>query len=158
MSTYAWGTLYFVPHDWDGEDESILETHADQVSNFEKAEAIWRLAGREDRAATIARVLDRACARDREIILNEQDLAELEPTFQGLDAAIIGPVLDEHLRVPTERLPELREQFPAFDLREGGGLVPETGIGSALGDVEGLGRRLREARARGVHVRLDFSR
>jgi hypothetical protein len=154
---FDWGTLYLVKPGWkrdDENDDDVVDAYDKTVSCFDQAIELWRLAGNDERASQIQAVLDRVYAHP-DAVIDTAQLDDMIRLLSGLDEALLGTVLDEHLNVPASRLPELRQHIRTIDLGEGGGRIPTAAIGSAMGNVEGLRNILLEARERGLHVALD---
>jgi hypothetical protein len=159
---YDWGSIFFVPTSYDGDEETLhdvmLESHPRQTSSFAKARALWRIAGRDEKALKIDRIIDRALAPDRASTLRQADLLELGEALTGLEEA-----LDEHApwwkhTLQTEVLEELRENFPALDLEDAPGFLSNHDLRGSLEDAQELARLLSVARDRGLNVVVDFDR
>jgi ATP phosphoribosyltransferase len=83
----------------------------------------------------IETILDRVArqAGDGELRIEALDLRELVRLLTGLEEAIIAAgIVDEHWRVPAERLNELAKRVPAMDLKTERSLASKT---SALGEI-----------------------
>lgn len=96
--------------------------------------ALWQLidAARADEIETI---IDRVvqAAGDEEVRIGTNDLRELVRLISGVEEAlIVAGIVDEHWRVPPERLEELAARVPAMDLETERSLKSKT---SALGEV-----------------------
>ena len=75
--------------------------------------------GQGDAPIEIEAIKDRAslAAGDGEIRFCADDLHELVGLLTGVDDAIIAAgIVDQHWRVPAERLEELAKRVPAMDL------------------------------------------
>ena len=101
---------------------------------LEQSITVWRLVDKE-RADQIEAIKDRAslAAGDGEIRFCADDLHKLVRLLTGVDDAIIAAgIVDQHWRVPAERLEELAKRVPAMDLTTERSLKSKT---SALGEV-----------------------
>lgn len=99
-----------------------------------QAVSLWKLVN-NNRANDIEMVIDRAtrAAGDGELRFYRQDLDELVRLLTGVEDAIIqAGIVDQHWRVPAERLEELAKLVPAMDLTTERPLHSKT---SALGEV-----------------------
>lgn len=79
---------------------------------------LWRLVDNA-RADEIEAIKDRLlrAAPDEELRIEADDLHELVRLLGGVDDAIIAAgIVDQHWRVPAERLEELAKKVPAMDL------------------------------------------
>ena len=101
---------------------------------LKQAITLWRLVD-SGRADEIEAIKDRAllAATDQELRLYAPDLHELVHLLTGVEEAIIRTgIVDQHWRVPAERLEELARRVPAMDLTTERPLHSKT---SALGEV-----------------------
>ena len=101
---------------------------------LKQAITLWRLVD-SARADAVEAIKDRAteAAGDGEIRFYPEDVRELVRLLTGLETAIIAAgVVDQHWRVPPERLEELARRVPAMDLQTERRLEDKT---SALGEV-----------------------
>lgn len=101
---------------------------------LKQAITLWRLVD-SSRADAIEAIKDRAlrAATDKELRLYPPDLHELVRLLTGIENAIIeAGIVDQHWRVPAERLEELAQRVPAMDLTTDRPLRNKT---SALGEV-----------------------
>jgi hypothetical protein len=101
---------------------------------LKQAITLWRLVD-SGRADEIEAIKDRAllAATDQELRLYAPDLHELVRLLTGVEEAIIrAGIVDQHWRVPAERLDELARRVPAMDLTTERPLHSKT---SALGEV-----------------------
>lgn len=162
MTKYNWGTLYFVPQAWDGDEDTLheatIESHPRRTSAFEKAQALWRIAGQDDKAARIGRVIDRACSRKRAYVLLQDDLLELAAALEGLESTLTTHVMDAHRRISPEQVADYRAKYPALDLAVFAGHVPTDGIARELDDVLAVERLIHDAHCRGLDVAFNFDR
>lgn len=101
---------------------------------LEQAIMLWRLVD-TTRAAKVEAVLDRVAklAGGGELRIEAQDLRELVRLLTGVDEAIVAAgIVDQHWRVPPERLEALAKRVPAMDLKTERSLDDKT---HALGEV-----------------------
>jgi ATP phosphoribosyltransferase len=101
---------------------------------LEQAVTLWRLVN-DDRAGEIEAIIDRASrvAGNGELRFYRPDLDELVRLLTGIENAIIDSgIVDQHWRVPAERLEELAKRVPAMDLTTDRPLHSKT---NALGEV-----------------------
>lgn len=101
---------------------------------LEQAVTLWRLLGNA-RADEIEAIMDQAsvAAGDGELCFHASDLHELVRLLAGVEDAIIAAgIVDQHWRVPAERLEELAKLVPAMDLKTERSLKTKT---NALGEV-----------------------
>jgi hypothetical protein len=99
-----------------------------------QAVSLWKLVN-NNRANDIEMVIDRAtrAAGDGELRFYRQDLDELVRLLTGVEDAIIqAGIVDQHWRVPAERLEGLAKRVPAMDLTTERSLDAKT---HALGEV-----------------------
>jgi hypothetical protein len=86
---------------------------------LEQAITLWRLLD-SDRAEAIETIKDRAslAADGGEIRFHAPELRELVRLLTGVEDAIIAAgIVDQHWRVPPDRLEELAKRVPAMDLK-----------------------------------------
>jgi ATP phosphoribosyltransferase len=101
---------------------------------LEQAVSLWRLVD-NSRADEIETIIDRAtrAAGDGELRFYHKELEKLLHLLAGIEDAIIqAGIVDQHWRVPAERLEELAKLVPAMDLTTERPLHSKT---SALGEV-----------------------
>lgn len=101
---------------------------------LEQAVTLWRLLDNA-RGDGIETIMDRAsiAAGDSELCFHAPDLHELVRLLTGVEDAIIeAGIVDQHWRVPSERLEELAKLVPAMDLKTERSLKSKT---NALGEV-----------------------
>jgi len=130
-------TLYAIRPD--PETESLDDAEVVDQSRYgweflKQAITLWRLVD-DNRADEIDAIKNRAllAATDQELRLYGPDLHELVRLLTGLEDAIIAAgIVDQHWRVPADRLEELAKQVPAMDLTTDRPLHSKT---SALGEV-----------------------
>lgn len=85
---------------------------------LKQAIALWRLVDNA-RANEIEAIKDRLLrtAPDEELRIEIDDLHELVRLLTGVDDAIVAAgIVDQHWRVPAERLEELAKKVPDMDL------------------------------------------
>ena len=116
------------------DDAEVVDQSRHGWQFLEQAVSLWRLVdGR--RADEIEAIIERAsrAAGDGELRFYRPDLDELVRLLNGLENAIIeAGIVDQHWRVPAERLEELAQQVPAMDLATDRPLHSKT---SALGEI-----------------------
>lgn len=101
---------------------------------LEQAVTLWRLLDNA-RADEIEAIVDRAsiAAGGGELCFHAPDLHELVRLLTGVEDAIIAAgIVDQHWRVPAERLEDLAKMVPAMDLKTERSLKSKT---NALGEV-----------------------
>lgn len=101
---------------------------------LEQAVTLWRLVD-GGRADEIEAIIDRAsrAAGDGELRFYRPELDELVRLLAGVEDAIIDAgIVDQHWRVPAERLEELARRVPVMDLTTDRPLDSKT---NALGEV-----------------------
>ncbi len=95
--------------------EQTVDTLTDGWAYLEMARDLWGLVD-ERRASELAGVLDLVEARD-EVRFQRDEIATLLSLIEGLDAALLGPILDRDWNTPIERVPDLVARAPAIAFR-----------------------------------------
>jgi len=116
------------------EDAEVVDESRYGWESLKQAITLWRLVD-SSRADAIEAIKDRAlrAAMDKELRLYSPDLHELVRLLAGIENAIIeAGIVDQHWRVPAERLEELAKRVPAMDLTTQRSLDSKT---HALGEV-----------------------
>jgi ATP phosphoribosyltransferase len=116
------------------DDAEVLSESRYGWQFLEQAVTLWRLLDNA-RADEIEAIMDRAsiAAGDGELCFHTPDLRELVRLLTGVEDAIIAAgIVDQHWRVPPERLEELAKLVPAMDLKTERSLKSKT---NALGEV-----------------------
>lgn len=116
------------------EDAEVVDQSRYGWEFLKQAITLWRLVD-SNRADAIEAIKDRAliAAGRGELRLYRPELDELVRLLTGIEDAIIeGRVVDQHWRVPVERLEALAKLVPAMDLKTDRPLHAKT---SALGEV-----------------------
>lgn len=154
-----WGTWWLVPPGWqrqpdDATDDGIVESYEDGRSDLHAAIELWDLAGDAARGKQIEAVLDRAYKRP-EHILNAVDIDDLLALLDGIEARLVGTVVDEHRKIRLDQLPELRRRTSMFDLDEIPGYHVENAILEGMGRVESVRENLQHACEAGLEILLD---
>jgi hypothetical protein len=98
-----------------GDPERTVDTLADGWAYLEMARDLWGLVD-ERRASELGRVLDLVEARD-EVRLRRDEIAALLSLIDGLDAALLGPVIDRDWNVAIDRVPDVLARAPAIAFR-----------------------------------------
>jgi len=152
-------TVYLVDPTWEGDredrDQSVVEEYPDTRDKFDVVEELWRLAGDDERANQIDAILNVVCERP-DPVLNTDEITRILALTDGLEEALrAARVVDEHDRVPAEKLPELRARTRWVNLSDSGGRDPKYGVMVAVGGVWRLRYVLKEALDKGLHVALD---
>lgn len=131
-------TLYAIrPNPGDdplGEDAEVVDQSRYGWQFLEQAVTLWQLVG-SSRADDIQGIIDRAtlAAGDGELRFYPPDIHELIRLLTGIETAIIeAGIVDQHWRVPAERLEELHKRVPAMDLTTQRSLESKT---HALGEI-----------------------
>jgi hypothetical protein len=116
------------------EDAEVVDQSRYGWQFLEQAVTLWRLV-ESGRADEIEAIIVRAtlAAGDGELRFYRPELEGLVRLLTGIENAIIeAGIVDQHWRVPAERLEELAKRVPAMDLRTDRPLHAKT---SALGEV-----------------------
>lgn len=116
------------------EDAEVVDQSRYGWQFLEQAVTLWRLVD-NGRADEIEAIIDRATrtAGDGELRFYHSDLDELVRLLTGIENAIItAGIVDQHWRIPPDRLEELAKRVPAMDLTTDRPLHAKT---SALGEV-----------------------
>lgn len=116
------------------EDAEVVDQSRYGWQFLEQAVTLWRLVD-DSRADEIEAIIDRAtlAAGDGELRFSRSELEDLVRLLTGIEDAIIeAGIVDQHWRVPAERLEELAKRVPAMDLTTDRPLHART---SALGEV-----------------------
>ena len=154
----AWGTIYLVRPEWDGDDEdmddAVVEEYEPAKSFLEVAPELWRRAGNHERAATIEALVDRVYERQRRW-MTASEIEELLQLLEGVEDALVGTVVDEHWMLRPEQVPELRKRTKYLHLDENRGDLAVSGVAAGISDVYSLRAILREALVRGLLISLD---
>ena len=159
MSKHDWGIWWLVPRGWqrqpdDAVDDGIAESYDDGHSALRAAMELWDLAGDAARGKQIEAVLDRAYKRP-EHVLHAADIDDLLALLDGIEARLVGTVVDEHRKIRPDQLPELRRRTTMFDLDEIPGYYVENAILEGMGRVESVRENLQHAREAGLEILLD---
>jgi hypothetical protein len=93
----------------------VLDSNEIARGFLEVAVELWQLAGREDRASAIEKLITSAYRADPPRWARAQ-ITRLRELLDGLEQALIGPVTDEHHLLSPERIHELRGRVDAIDL------------------------------------------
>jgi len=99
------------------EDFDVLEEYSKAYGFFEVAQELWRLAGREDRAEAIQEVL-RSAVRYKSPRIDREHLVALREALDGLEDALVGPVIDEQHMLSMDKVNELRNRPEVLELHE----------------------------------------
>jgi len=116
------------------EDAEVVDQSRYGWQFLQQAVTLWRLVD-SSFADEIEVIIDRAtlAAGDGELRFSQRDLYELVHLLTGVDEAIIAAgIVDQHWRVPPERLEELARRVPAMDLTTDRPIRAKT---SALGEI-----------------------
>lgn len=116
------------------EDAEVVDQSRYGWEFLKQAITLWRLVD-SNRADAIEAIKDRTliAAGDGELRFYRPDLDELVRLLTGIENAIIeAGIVDQHWRVPAERLEELAKRVPAMDLKTDRPLHAKT---NALGEV-----------------------
>jgi hypothetical protein len=130
-------TLYAIrpdPETGSLDDAEVLTQSPYGWEFLEQAITLWRLL-HDSRADKIEAIMARAshAAGDEELRFYTEDLHELVRLLTGVEDAIVAAgIVDQHWRVPPERLEELAKLVPAMDLKTERSLESKTG---ALGEI-----------------------
>jgi hypothetical protein len=100
------------------DDAEVIDQSRNGWEFLEQAVSLWRLVDNAH-ADEMEAIIDRAsrAAGDGELRFYRQDLEDLVRLLMGIENAIIDArIVDQHWRVPAERLEELAKRVPAMDL------------------------------------------
>ncbi len=162
MTKYNWGSIFYVPRDWDGNEDTlhevVVESHVRQTSSFGKAKALWLIAGREDKAASIDRILNRTYRESRPKVLNEQDILELEEAFAGLEKSLDAKDPQWGRTLSEAEAADLQARYPVLGLEAIKNLIVRYSLYSHLAEARALIELLQAARVRGLDVYFDHGR
>jgi hypothetical protein len=133
----------------------------DVIDSYEKAHdfieiamELWRLAGREDRASAIRRVIASSVRYDPDRLERAQ-IEELRNLLDGLEQALVGTLTDEEHLLSWEKVAELRGRTDALDLSDWFGSLrrdPRRAVQEALIYVDHLRTIADEALAAGACI------
>jgi hypothetical protein len=155
VTRYEWGTLYLVQPDWNGPEDrldlSVVEAYERSKSSLDVARELWRLAGNEERAANIDRLLELGYSRPRRFI-NGAEIDALLEDLEGLEDALIGTVVDDEGKLSPEQLPDLRRTTKTLWLDESRGDLAIWGVEEAMQQVQELREILLRAKELGLNV------
>lgn len=98
-----------------GDPERTVDELTDGWAYLETARDLWGLVD-ERRAAELGRMLDLVEARD-EVRFQPDEVAGLLSLFDGLDAALVGPVIDRDWNMPIDRVQDVLARAPAVAFR-----------------------------------------
>ena len=153
-----WGTIYLMRPDWDGSDEDIdravVEAYEPVKSFLDVAIELWRLADDDKRASAIESLLEDVYEREQ-VIMTTAETNELLQLLEGLEAQLVGKVIDDKWMVQSNRLSELRARTETLNLDESRGHLAVHAVGEGLCGVLWLQKILREALERGLLVSLN---
>ena len=115
------------------DDAEVIDEFKYGWQFLEQAITLWRLVD-NDRADRIKAIKDRAAlSAPEESRFYTEDLHGLVRLLAGVDDAIAAAgIVDNHWRVPADRLEELARRVPAMDLKTERSLDDKT---HALGEV-----------------------
>lgn len=116
------------------ETAEVINESPDGWDFLEQAITLWRLVD-PARAKQLEAILDRVTLEkgDEGPRFEADDLRETVRLLTGVEEAIVAAgIVDNHWRVPAERLEDLANQVPAMDLKTERPLENKT---SALGEV-----------------------
>jgi hypothetical protein len=157
VSSRYWGTLYLVPPGWDPDaadaDDRIVYTFEHGRSHLKVASELWALCD-DRRSAGIDELIARAYRRDPHV-LEQPDIAALLQLLDGLEGCLTGSFVDEHLRVPAARIPELKRRTTMLEIDDVEGAVPDSAIAAALSRVAIARDMLQTARDEQLNVLMD---
>jgi hypothetical protein len=107
--------LYAVQRDV--EDDESDEVLYDGWRYLELAQQLWSLVD-ERRARDLDKLMARLGGRDVvEVRFTRADLDEAVQLMTGLEAALVGTIVDERQFLPAEGLDDLARRAPGLDLR-----------------------------------------
>ncbi len=100
------------------EDAEVVSQSKYGWEFLKQAITLWRLVN-DARADEIEAIKDRLlrAAPDEELRINTEDLHKLVRLLSGVDDAIVAAgIVDQHWRVPADRLEELAKRVPAMNV------------------------------------------
>lgn len=95
----------------------VIDSYDKAYGNLVLARELWRLAGRDDRAEAIEDVI--LDAHDHKPPrLDREHIVALRNALEGLEDALVGPVIDEQHMLSMDKVNELRSRPEVLDLHE----------------------------------------
>ena len=132
-------------------DLDVVHTYERIYKSIDVASELWRLLGREDRAAEIEGIV--ATAFEFEPArLDTAGIATLLALVEPLDKAIVGPLTDADERLSPEKVVELRGRTALFELDEARGEDAQWALSEAMVGITNLQRILRSAVTEGAYL------
>lgn len=145
-------TLYLVKPDFAQTQEVVRQfDHAGKWIG--EAVELMKLAGDDERAKKLDRVWLRAYEREPSF-LNTADIEEMLDLIEGLEAKLVGTVVDEEWILREEQLPELRART-SFELDESRGSEAIYGVAEAMSRVAALRTVLQGARTDNLYIAVE---
>ena len=136
------------------EDFDILEEYSKAYGFFEVAQELWRLAGREDRAEAIDDIITSAY-RYKAPRIDREHLVALREALEGLEDALVGPLIDDQHLLSMDKVNELRGQTKVLDLDESRGELARYAVQEAVIYVDHLRRMAGDALAADAELLFD---
>lgn len=154
-------SLYFIRPDWQGDrddaHEAVVKTfYGHGPRDISVGIELWRLAGNENGARELERLLERAFDRD-DVFLDHVDMTEMIGNIERLQKEVEKNIIDSEGAVPDNKLPDIQARADLVDVDEERGDQARYGVMEALSKVVALRDLLREALEQGLHVALDYS-
>ena len=104
---------------------------------LEVAIELWRLAGHDDRANAIEKLITSAY-RTNPPRWDRAQITRLRELLDGIDQAVIGPITDEQRMLSREKIEDLRGRVEAIDIDNYERADPRYAIQSALVYIDRL--------------------
>jgi hypothetical protein len=145
----------------DGANEfEVIDSYEKAYGNLVLARELWRLVGRADRAEAVEDVI--LDAHDyKPPRLDREHIVALRDALDGLEAALVGPVIDEDHLLSMDKVNELRgrpeilDLHEIMDLDESRGELARYAVQEALIYVDNLRRIVDQALAEDALILFD---
>lgn len=155
--TLRWGKLYFLNAGWwadvDHVNDYVVGDYKHGPSDLRVAFELLALSNHADAALRLDEVTGKAYERDNSI-LERAELDEVISILAELPEFVRAALVDEHDRVPLDRIDALKANYSHLDFGAEAGHLPEDGIAEGLSRVLGVRQALERARAEGLDVAL----
>lgn len=158
MTRRYWGSLNFLKPEWREDKENaaefVVDSYRDGPSDLRVAYELLALAGCLDVARRLNELLERAYARDK-AILDDNETNEVIDILGNIEEPVRKSLLDENDRVPLATIGDLRTRSTIIDFGDAVGHHPEDGVAEGLSRVFGVRDAIVNARDRGLNVSLN---
>lgn len=141
----------------DPPEVDVIDSYDKARGFIEVAMELWRLAGRNDRASAIRRVIVSSVDYEPQRLERAQ-IEQLRALLDGLEQALVGTLTDEKHLLSEAKVEELRGHAETLDLAETFGSFrqdPREAVQEALIYVYHLRTILNEALAAGACILFD---